>query len=204
MLAASMTKTEPLSEERQMRALVDVWARARWGANVRIIHELALGDRRADLVVVAEKNLIAIEIKSSSDTLARLGDQVKEYGRYIPEVWAAVAPKWQDHAALRYIRRNLLIVDVKARDVVEYRQGLKPYRDELVYSRLIEILWREEAARIAQRTDVIPGTTPCGDPAHKIKPMLARLLTGNEIMREICTELRARPSVGGGSDGAIR
>jgi hypothetical protein len=199
-----MTKIEVLSEEKQMRALLDVWARARWGASVRIIHELALGDRRADLVVVAEKNLIAIEIKSSSDKLDRLADQVKEYGRYVPEVWAAVAMKWQDNAALRYVGRNLLIVDVKTRDVIEYRKGSKPYRDELVYSRLIEILWRDEAARIAQRTGVIPGTTPCGDPAHKIKPMLARLLTGNEILRETCTELRTRPLVGIGSDGATR
>jgi hypothetical protein len=34
-------------------------------------------------------------------------------------------------------------------------------------------------------------------------PMLVRLLTGNEIMREVCTELRQRPAFGWKSDQPI-
>jgi hypothetical protein len=37
-----------------------------------------------------------------------------------------------------------------------------------------------------------------------VKKLLARLLTGNEIIREVCTELRARALVGLRSDPPTR
>jgi len=61
---------------------------------------------------------------------------------------------------------------------------------------LLGVLYQDEAARIAQRTGVIPGTSPTRQPRERILPMLARLLTGNEIMREVCMEPRQRPALG--------
>ena len=55
-----------------------------------------LGDRRIDLVFVLERDLIGVEIKSGADTLARLAGQMKEYRRYLPELWVAAALKWKD------------------------------------------------------------------------------------------------------------
>jgi hypothetical protein len=69
---------------------------------------------------------------------------------------------------------------------------------------MIELLWAEEAARIAHRTDVIPGATPTRDATWKVKRMLARMLSGHEIVKQVCIELRARPLVGRGSDRATR
>ena len=165
-----------------------------------------MGERRIDLLFVCERDLIGIEIKSSKDKLTRLDSQLKEYGRYIPEVWAAVALRWRDHEDVIYRRGNLLVVPSDGRAFIQKpAPGRKPYRDELVCSRLLELLWYDEAARIAIRTDVIPMRVPKQFRRHKILKLLSRLLTGNEIIYEVCTALRARPNgmVGARSDPPV-
>ena len=192
-------------EEARIRCALAAWGHRRW-PGYRCLHEVPLSERRIDMAFVGVKDIVGIEIKSSRDRLDRLEGQIEEYRRWLPEVWVAVATKWRDHDAVQFSRRNLIVVDDAARgvpDVIEHRRGRRPYRDELVCSRMLGLLWREEAARIAQRTGVIPGNSPTRDPRHKILPMLARLLTGNEIMREVCTELRQRPAFGWQSDRPI-
>jgi hypothetical protein len=190
-----------------MREAVAAWGRARW-PGCRMLHELAMGERRIDLLFVCERDLIGVEIKSSKDKLGRLDAQMKEYGRYIPEVWAAVSPRWRDHDDVIYRRGNLLIVpaDGAPAFVQKPAPGQKPYRDELVCSRLLELLWYDEAARIAVRTEVIPMRVPKQFRRHKILKLLSRLLTGNEIIYEVCAALRARPNgmVGQRSDPPVR
>jgi len=179
-----------------MRRAVAAWGHRRW-PGYRCIHEVPLSERRIDMAFVGVKDIIGVEIKSSRDRLDRLEDQVEEYRRWLPEVWVAVATKWRDHDALGLRRLNLIVLDDAPRRVpaiIEHRRGRRAYRDELVCSRMLGLLWQEEAARIAQRTAIIPGTSPTRDPRHKILPLLARLLTGNEIMREVCAELRHRPA----------
>ncbi len=185
-----------------MRDAVILWGQRRW-PGYRCIHEVPLSDRRIDIAFVGIKDIVGVEIKSSRDRLDRLEDQVEEYRRWLPEVWIAVARRWQGHEMLPSSGRNLIVIDDCDEgfpDISETRPGRRPYRDELVCSRMLGLLWREEAARIAQRTGVIPGTSPTRDPRNKILPLLARLLTGNEIMREVCAELRQRPAFGWQSD----
>jgi hypothetical protein len=185
-------------EELRLRARVAEWGRARW-PGARMLHELAMGERRIDLLFVCERDLIGVEIKSSRDKLTRLDGQMKEYGRYVPEVWLAVAERWRDHDDVIGRAGNLLIVpdDGRPAFIQKPAPGRKPYRDELVCSRLLELLWYEEAARIAVRTDVIPMRVPKQFRKGKVLKLLARLLTGNEIIENVALELRARPSAGG-------
>jgi hypothetical protein len=190
------------AEEARMRDAIAAWGHRRW-PGYRCMHEVPLSDRRIDMAFVGVKDIIGVEIKSSRDRLDRLEGQIEEYRRWLPEVWVAVATKWRGHDALLFGRRNLIVVDDTARgvpDMIEERRGRRPYRDELVCSRMLGLLRREEAARIAQRTGVIPGNSPTRDPRHKTLPKLARLLTGNEIMREVCAELRQRQAFGWHSD----
>ena len=42
------------------------------------------------------------------------------------------------------------------------------------------------------------------EPVWKVKRMLARMLSGHEIVKQVCIELRARPLVGLGSDTPMR
>jgi hypothetical protein len=190
-------------EERAMREAIAAWARARW-PDVRIIHELVCDECRIDMAFVRANDLIGVEIKSSRDSLDRLDRQIGTFARRIPEVWIAVAPRWEKKLRARrsgegYRRAGTLIVaDGRV------REARAAERDELVIMQMLDWLWQSEAARIAQRTEVIPGVTPTRAPLRKIRPMLARLLTGNEIIREVCTELRARPAFGMQSDRPVR
>lgn len=192
-----------ISEELRIRAAVVDWGRARW-PGCRVLHELVLGDRRVDLVFVLERDLVGMEIKSSVDTLGRLREQMKEYRRYLPEVWAAVALRWRDDGELNRERNLLTVTSAGAVHQERPSGGFKPERDELVCSRLLELLWRDEAAAIAVRTDVIPIRVPKQINRGKILKMLARLLTGNEVIEQVCLELRARQLVGRRSDDPLR
>lgn len=207
---AKRTKSRPRAntsfEEQEIRSAVESWGRKRFG-DVRVIHELALGDRRIDMVFVGRDDIVGVEIKGPKDSLSdgRLSQQLREFNFYLPEVWLAVAPRWVTHRDVKH-QRNLLVPTDSGIEIVNRKgeSSFLPERDEFFCSRLIELLWAEEAARIAQRTDVIPGVTPTREKTWKVKRMLARMLSGHEIVKEVCTELRARPLVGLGSDRAIR
>jgi hypothetical protein len=193
-------------EEQAIRSAVEVWGRKRFG-DVRVIHELALGDRRIDMVFVLRDDIVGVEIKGPKDSLSdgRLPQQLREFNFYLPEVWLAVAPGWLKHTHVRH-ERNLLVPTDEGIEIINSRgdEKFQPKRDEFCCSRLIELLWADEAARIAQRTDVIPGVTPTREKTWKVKRMLARMLSGHEIVKQVCIELRARPLVGLGSDRATR
>jgi hypothetical protein len=194
------------AEEQEIRAAVEVWGRKRFG-DVRVIHEFALGERRIDMVFVCRDDIVGVEIKGPRDSLSdgRLSHQLREFNFYLPEVWLAIAPRWRKHADVRR-RRNLLLSAEEGLAIVKDKGDgkFRPERDEFFCSRLIELLWVDEAARIAQRTDVIPGVTLTREPTWKVKRMLARMLSGHEIVKQVCIELRARPLVGLGSDRAMR
>ena len=49
---------------------------------VRIIEEKTMGRSRADIVMVTEKSLVGIEIKSDADTYTRLTTQIKDYDKF--------------------------------------------------------------------------------------------------------------------------
>lgn len=204
LLSDAPAKSE--SEELRMRAAVTAWGRARW-PGCRVLHELVLGRRRIDLLFVEERDLHGIEIKSGADTLARLDGQLEEYQRYVPEVWVAAAPKWLKDGSIPDIYANLISIDsTGAVRQHSPRDKAKPARDELVCSRLLELLWYSEACAIAVRTDVIPVRVQKQIKRGHVLKMLSRLLTGNEIIAEVCRCLRERPDgfVGHRSDSPMR
>lgn len=176
------------------------WGRRRW-PGARVLKELVLGERRVDVVFVCEADLIAVEIKGPKDSLDRAKDQMREYRRFAPEVWLAVAPKFE-RGVESFYERNLLIVGDEVREPVGFKT--KPLRDELSIMRLLELLWAEESIRIAHRQCVLPKGLPVKMPKGDVQKMIARLLSGNDILREVCTELRARPLVGLASDDPTR
>jgi len=83
------------AEELAMRALCAERLRQRWPA-ARLIHELPLrySTRRIDLAAVTPDQIIAVEIKSSRDTLTRLEAQLRGFAPCCAQVWVALAPVW--------------------------------------------------------------------------------------------------------------
>jgi len=207
--AAPLTRRNTGAAEQALRHAGIAWGRKRWG-NVRVIHELAIQDRRADLVFVGLSDLYAVEIKGPADKMdGRLTEQLRTYGAWCPEVWLLAHPKWLGHAEVKGVRNLLLpgadgILIANAKNQL-LPQKFEPTRDDLVCSRLLEVLWQGEAHEIADRTGVIPGAALSRLHTRKVKAMLARMLTGHEIMKQVCRCLRARPShmTGAGSDPPI-
>lgn len=187
-----------MTETEIMRGAIAAWGRTRW-PDVRVMFEVACDDRRIDILFVRPADLIGVEIKASTDTLARLVGQAGAYNNWFPEWWLAVAPCWEipikhPEFARPLWRAGVLVVDAVA---AAFEQKSMAVRDELVIMRTLEWLWAAEAAAIAERTDVWPGARRYRAKRSKLQPMLARLLTGNEIMREVCRELRSRPGAVG-------
>ncbi|MCR5580927.1 MAG: sce7726 family protein [Pseudobutyrivibrio sp.] len=117
----------------------------------RIIEEKMMGRSRADVVMVITSALVGIEIKSDSDTYARLASQVADYDKYfdynivvvgsshamhidehVPEHWGIITVEEADGAADFYFLR---------RPALNKKMKLK---------RKMEILWRPELAKITE------------------------------------------------------
>lgn len=171
-----------------------------------MIHEVALGERRIDLLFVYPSDIIGVEIKGPRDSLGdgRLAKQMREYSFWLPEVWLAIDEKWKDHDSVKYFD-NLLIHENGV--VKRGRHSDKPVRDEMCSSRLLDLLWNDEVKAMGNASRVIAYSGRMNSrQALQVKGSMARLLTGQEIFRGVCEQLRARPShmVGMASSPPIR
>lgn len=204
------TPANTSAEEQAMRAVIDPWARARWGDDPRTIHELQLGDRRIDMIWVYPGDIIGAEIKGPRDRLGdgRLIEQMEVFQRYIPEVWLFVHERWAAHKEVNRAGYSANVAIYREGGKIDIPKALldrrKAKRDELCCSRLLERLWTTEVYTIAKRM-MIPHEYMPGHkiPTGQVRGALARMLTGQEIVREVCAELRSRFLVGMGSDHAF-
>lgn len=175
------------SEELMMRDHVEAWGRERW-PDARVFHELVISDCRIDMAFIRPDDLIGVEIKSSKDTLDRLDKQMRVFRDHIPEVYVALAPKWKDAPGTSW-HHNEIIVDEAG--VQKERYVHKPSRNKTVYSNMLHLIWADEARSIAARKGCLTG------PRQTLESLvreLALVLTGYEILTEVCRELRSRPT----------
>ena len=195
------------SETQVLTADVITWFHRDHGSDCRVIRELVLGERRIDLLFVYAADIVGVEIKGPKDSLGdgRMLKQMREYSFWIPEVWLAVDARWEDHESVKHFQYggNLLVSE----DGVVAPRGYtpkKPVRDEMCCSRLLDLLWNEEIRHIATRHRLLSQTQRVSSKeATRMKGMIARMLTGHEIMKETCLELRSRPLTGIASDAPL-
>lgn len=178
---------------RDATAAVEAWGRARW-PGARVMHEMRVGGCRLDVAFVLSHHVIGVEIKSERDTLKRLDTQIRHYGREIPELWVAVAPRWV--AGLNDLPWRVGRVTVADGVVTEEiqsphstcRHEAKP--DEMLTAGMLHLLWRAEAGALAARHDI---KVPARMPLYQAIKVLARKLTGDQIVTGVCGALRSRP-----------
>lgn len=176
-------------------AAVEAWGRQRW-PGARVIHELAVGGCRIDIAFVQPDHIAGVEIKSAKDTLARLPEQIRQYTRELPEVWIAVAPKFATPAHEDGLPWGVGRLVLEPEGVAEgfpcgarrFPHPAKP--DEMITAPMLHLLWREEAASLAKRHGI---AFPPRLPLYKLVKILARRLTGDQIVSGVCRALRARP-----------
>ena len=176
-------------------AAVEAWGRQRW-PGARVIHELRVGGCRIDIAFVQPDHIAGVEIKSAKDTLARLPEQIRQYTRELPEVWIAVAPKFAMPAhedGLPWGVGRLVLEPDGIAEGFPCGASRHPHpakADEMITAPMLHLLWRQEAAGLAAHHGI---TVPPRLPLYKLVKILARRLTGDQIVSGVCRALRARP-----------
>ena len=118
---------------------------------IRILEEKKTGKSRADVVMVTQKALVGIEIKSDADTYARLAGQVKDYDRcydynmvvvggthgihireHVPDHWGVITVEFVDGAFDFYFLRRPLP------------------NPKLDWEKKLMLLWRPELAKLQE------------------------------------------------------
>lgn len=217
------------SEEVAMRDLIVPELR-RLYPGARIIHELPLrySTNRIDLAAVTPSEIIAVEIKSSRDVIDRLEAQVRGFLPISAKVIVALAPKWNeelpllreevDHPKLgrhtRYVQQytetqTLLrslgdsaietwTVDVEAGTTKVTAGG---YRQQMPWlARMLDLLHVAELVEIAREHRCWSGKRPVH---FELVRACVDLMTGREIVAEVCGALRSRDAFARESDPPI-
>jgi hypothetical protein len=143
--------------------------------------------------------LVGIEIKSDKDRLddkgaERLKRQIRTFAAHLPEFWLAIGPQWleRDNEStyrLRWSAPNCMVVDLGAPVQVQTRWGKRGTEHRYITAETLEILWRNELLRICVRNRLYQGNKGRMD---LFRSLIARKLTGDQIIEEVCRELRAR------------
>jgi len=172
----------------------------------RVIHELVTGGCRADVAAVEAERLMLFEIKSEKDTLDRLDTQMKEFAQVGHHAFVVAHEKWfdrtpYDNGAPRFAwPRNGYHGGVwaypKASASGTYTEQIYQWRlprISLAQPRarnLLSLLWKDELlAECAEHQIKVNSRTRNPD----LVDLLAYRLTGQQIARAVCRQLRARP-----------
>lgn len=119
---------------------------------VRILEEKRIGSSRADVVLIKERSLCGIEIKSDADSYARLGGQIRDYDLYYDYNYVVVGTS---HAL--HIREHvpdwwgIITVELVENQVDFYVLREAEPNPQVDWKRKMSILWRPELAHIQER-----------------------------------------------------
>lgn len=167
-----------------MREKVEAWGRLRW-PGARVFHELNVGECRADMAFIGEDDLILIEIISDKDVVDRKEKQIKTFREHAPEFWLALSPKWVNSTKLPYVPNRLIVSE----SGVEISPFYRVTQNGLCFNKMLHLIWAEEARAIAARHGCLSNKRQT---LSSLLPVLAKRLTGQEILTGVCRELRGR------------
>lgn len=139
------------------------------------------------MALICPNRIIGIEIKSSKDVLDRADAQIRAFVNHFQTVIVAVAPKFRDakHGHLPHWHGADTL---ECGEVVNANYCLFK-ENRLITTQMLNLLWAAEARNVAARLRV---SHTKSTPLYSIVPEIARKATGDEIVREVCRELRAR------------
>ncbi len=115
-----------------------------------------MGNSRADVVMITEKSVYGIEIKSDADTYARLERQIKDYNRFFDYNYAVVgtthAMHIEEHVPLFW---GIITVE-EVDDEIDFYVLRRPQINPLMEMKLkLGMLWRPELVHI-QKINEMP------------------------------------------------
>lgn len=161
-----------------------------WYPGARIIHELNVdtGDVRADLAAVTNDTLVLVELKSEADTLDRLPEQVRRFGRVAHQVIICASDKFGPY--YNWPGRDgwpCWTFDGQNIDV-NYNRPYDGKRHP--WSMLmLQLLWASELRQLCGRLSVSVGKR---EPRTPMINEIIRLCRAPEIEAGVCRALRER------------
>lgn len=197
------------ADEQAIRAAAVAHLRAA-RPRARIIHELNISDCRADLVLVEEEVITTVEIKSGKDTLDRLDRQAQVFRAHSHHMIVIADQRWFETfnydrggqgyrpvaglAAVRTTGFSLWHWPVLKKRYEHDHQAYpwdmpRPTRRQPPAAKLLDLLWVSELQRQALVAGVQFGLR---DPKDKLIDRMVWEMTGAQIFRAACAELRAR------------
>jgi hypothetical protein len=213
------------AEEGEMRAIVTRYLRSTW-PGARIIHEFPLryATNSLDMAAILPSEIIAVEIKSSRDTLDRLERQLRAFAPVCNRIIVALAPKWNEslpqltmpgrNGGTRYVSQyteaQTIIRDVRETHietwtccaetgVMDKTLGFGGQRFAWP-AKMLDLLHSRELERILSG-----GYDVVRPRAHDfLVHLIHDRFTGPQIVRAVCGALRAREGFAVQSDPPIR
>lgn len=210
-----------------MREIVTAYLRQTY-PSARIIQELPLrySTNRIDVAAVTQAEIIAVEIKSGRDVLDRLERQLRTFAPVCSRLLVALAPIWNvqlprlekpgrlagstmqipqftpAQEVIRSVRESHIeIWDCCAETGrFERTEGWGAANKHPWASRALDILHRTELITIGRRHRLFDGDKYNHTAMVDI---CAQGLKGREVMRAVCTALRARAAFAAGTDAPI-
>jgi hypothetical protein len=175
----------------------------------RIIHELVVGRCRADLAAVEPDHIALFEIKSEKDTLKRLPDQVEAFARASHEVVVIAHERWFDKTPYnngneRFVPSTALAETTRHRHTIwafpETERAGSYYShwrmDTFARTRpqpraadMLSLLWKDELLEEAFQHRIAASSR---NSMENIIRDMAWLMSGREIARAVCRQLRSR------------
>ncbi|KJU76589.1 protein cII [Ectopseudomonas oleovorans] len=139
-----------------------------------IVSEMNLAGkiRRVDLSIIQEKELIAIEIKSEKDSLARLNGQLEEYRKYFDRVIVVVAPKFVE-TTIRMSGKEIEVWEASSDHVKVARRG-KLIKD-IKKPSYLDLMTRREVSFIARKIGIKSDTLGMHDLKQEVTAKLHRI-----------------------------
>lgn len=160
---------------------------------VLIRHELGLcaGARRVDLAVISDEQMTGYEIKSDTDTLARLAGQAKAYGQVFDRMVLVATDRHLDRALdlLPPWWEILRAAPAPGGPVLEQLRAGAPNPDQEAFA-LAQVLWREEALAELRARGLAKGLT--GARRWILWRHLAQALPTTDLARLARSSLRTR------------
>lgn len=122
-------------------SLIDFWLKNH-KADL-IVNEVPFfkGDRRADLIMISENNLLGFEVKSELDSLKNLKSQILDYKKIFDFVYVVIDKKFKSSKELKELPSQIgVLVYDKEITIKRDAQKIKKFKK----SDLISFLWRKD------------------------------------------------------------
>ena len=156
----------------------------------RMFEEKIIGRSRADVIMLTEKEIIGLEIKSDADSYERLKRQVRYYNIFCDRNYVVVGKSHEKHVEKHVPKEwGILVVSVIGRDVVVTKQREAADNPKMKKASQITMLWRPELQRILEKNSL---------PKYKqkskkfVQEKLLERMEWEELKLQMCEEMFER------------